>query len=165
MSLPIHIKGKVSLSRDPDNKLTIESLREYLTDSILQKEAKTVDAKQDEIYFKVGWFRPFLGWKLLVPVTTGQISIHADDSKLLVNYKLSFEHLIIIATVITVVMCGPILLTSPSLADNAFQVISIFIIWLWLVFGNVVITAFRFPRFIKKCAAEVKKQFYIKAKK
>jgi hypothetical protein len=160
MSLPIHIRGKVSIRRVPDNKLTLESLRDNLADSILQEEAQSVDAKHDEIFFRVGWFRPFLGWKLLVPITSGHISIRSDDGKILVTYKLSFEHLVIIATVITVLMSVPALLTKVP-----FQLIFLLPIWLWLICGNVLITAYRFPRFIRKCASEVANQFYINSKK
>lgn len=156
MSLPIHIRGKVSLKRDSGNKLTIESLRDYLSDSILQEEAKSVDTTQKEIHFKVGWFRPLYNLKLLVPITSGQISIQADENNILVNYILSFERLVIIATVITAVLSIPILLTK-----NHLQPAFLLLIWLWLIFGNILITAYRFPRFIRKCAAEVEKQFYI----
>ena len=34
--------------------------------------------------------------------------------------------------------------------------------WAFLVFGNIIIIAFRFPRFIKKCAASASKIEYIK---
>jgi hypothetical protein len=159
MSLPIHISGKVSLKRDSGNKLTIDSLRDYLSDSILQEEAKSVDTTQEEIHFKVGWFRPLYNWKLLVPITSGQISIHADKNNILVNYKLTFERLLIIATVITAMLSIPALLTK-----NHFQPAFLLFIWLWLIFGNVLITAYRFPRFIRKCATEVEKQFYITVK-
>ncbi len=165
MRLPIHVKGKVLLKRKPNNELTTESLRDNLTDTILQEGAKSVEATNDDISFKVGWFRPFLGWKLLVPITIGQISILADGDKLLVKYRLSFEHLIIIATAMTALMSVPILSASLSLADRSFQLMSILFIWIWLVFGNVAITAFRFPRFIRRCAADVERQFYIKMNK
>ena len=165
MRLPIHVKGKVLLNRNPDIEMTTESLRENLADNLLQEEAKSAETIHDEICFKVGWFRPFFGWKILVPITTGQISILAEGDKLRLNYKLTFEHLIIIATVMTALLSVPILLTNPSFADRSFQLISIVFIWTWLVFGNVAITAFHFPRFIRKCAAEVERQYYIKTKK
>lgn len=161
----MHIRDKVSIKRDHDSNLTLKSLKDNIADSIQQEETKSVAAMQTDIYFKVGWLRPCLGWKLFAPITSGRISIQSDDSKLIVNYKLSFEHLIIIATVMTALMSVSLLLTSRTFAETPVRLIFILPIWLWLVCGNIAITAFRFPRFIRTCAAEVEKQFYINTKK
>ena len=142
MSLPIYIRGKVLINRDLDNKLTLESLRDNLVDSILQEEAKSVETKHDVILFQVGWFRLFLGWKLLKPISSGQIALHFDDNKIRVNCKVTFEHLVIVATVITitVMVLVPTLLANRSIIEDPFKLIFFLRIWLWLVCVNVLIT-------------------------
>lgn len=161
ISLPIYIKGKVSIKSMPGDNITIENLSNYLADSLQQEEAKSVDIEQNQIRFQVGWFRPLWNWKILVPISTGIISLKEESDAISVNYKLSFEKISIVATVIALIafMSG---LNKIEMMDN---IVIIVMLWLWLVGGNIIITAIRFPRFLKTCAAELEKRIYYWDKK
>ncbi len=167
ISIPIYLKRKLTIENSPDCQVSTEHLRNYIADSLLLEEAKSVDIDKDDIYFKVGFSFWGPNWKILLPISTGIIAVKQEMGKIKIEYKLSFERLIIIGTIFALIVS--LFLAYDIIHDGrhpvSWGVFSVIAMWLWLVGGNIAITAFRFPRFIKKCVSEAQKQLFYWLKK
>lgn len=154
ISLPLYWKCRLSIKPKQTSNLYLENLKNYLANNILQEEALSADIKNNYIHFKVGLCRPFWSWKLLVAITSGIISLTEEKGVIYIEYKLTFEYLIIGATIIMI----PIgfIHGIASLADIAILAG----LWFWLVGGNILIAGIRFRGFMKRCASEAEAFVY-----
>jgi hypothetical protein len=153
------LDGHVAIEVGSESKLTLDHLKNYIASALIQEEAKSVDTEEDKINFKVGVFRPFANWKILACISSGIIMMRSEKNFIHVNYQLSFKHLIIIATLMVVLI---FLLDLNGFVASPFKLLFLIFGWGWLVFGNIITVAFRFPRFINKCASNAGKIEYIK---
>jgi hypothetical protein len=153
------LSGKVAIEVGPENKLTLEHLKNYIANALIQEDAKSVDTEKDKINFKVSLFRPFANWKILACISSGIIMMRSEQHTICVNYQLSFKYLLIIATLMVVFI---FFLDLNGFVTSPPKLLVLIFGWCWLVFGNIIIIAFRFPSFIKKCASSASKTEYIK---
>lgn len=116
----------------------------------LQKEeASEVCNDKNVILFK-GGIRFVNSFNILLPITSGSITINEIDREMHVDCKIQFTQLLILSITVILIFFIPIFLFKTNF--NFIRIFcTIIFIWLWLFGLNYLTTIFRFPRFLKKC--------------
>jgi hypothetical protein len=156
MPFPFSLRGKIKLRKYPPNGSMRESLKNEIDSALIQLLAETTFTDSSNIKFKFNFVKTFFkrwsNWHLLIPLSSGEIIIGKEDDLVVVRYHLYFFHMLII-TILMVAILGLATVNERDLLfHNKFY--SLAAIWLWLFGGNYILTAFRFPRFLRKCASE-----------
>jgi hypothetical protein len=86
---------------------------------------------------------------LLVAISHGEIRVEREMKGFSIRYEIWFTQLLIVVTVGVLGFLGPPIVAAPNLS-TAGKVVILSVAWLWLVGGNIGITALRFPRFLKR---------------
>jgi hypothetical protein len=124
-----------------------------LIESLKRQKARNIQHSGHNITFRGGIFRFVSSWNQLGAISSGSLTLKKTESSLIVNYKIKFTEMLIIVTAMVIGFLGPPVWN----ASNTGIVESIIILsfaWFWLFGGNVAITYFRFPRFLKNSLVE-----------
>jgi hypothetical protein len=145
------IKVTISVERSKYTKLTLEELRWFIADSLRSEEANSVEDNDKKIEFTVGFFRPIWNWKLLSTIYGGEVILEEDAKKILIESRLKFTDTILIASVF---MGGLAIANYRAISMGTGHLTFYVIAWLWLICGNIAISAYRWRRFIRQCVSE-----------
>lgn len=148
---PTSINGEVTvgaLGGAPDET----DLRRAIGSALELMGALDLRVQGDAITFRSTLFRIMLSTNLLATVRFGRIEIERRDVGLLLRYHLSMLQLVAVVTVVVPIFFGIPLFGAPNLSwlESAALLCAI---WCFFVGGNWFITAVRFPRFLRQCAA------------
>jgi hypothetical protein len=147
MPFPISYSKKLILNKDIYQISRDTLIRNILI--VLQiKEASKAHNNGNMIFFK-GGIRLVNSFNILIPISSGSITVEEIDNEFHINFALSFTQLLIFTTFIIPIFFGIALSINTELK---FIEITSFILLAWLlIFGaNYLFTIIRFPRFIIK---------------
>jgi hypothetical protein len=115
---------------------------ELLADALRREGARSVTAESDSIEFMCPGISGMRRTALLAPISGGSIHVSARDDVLELKYRLEFV-LTFWASLGFGILFALLSLRNDPLKVGAFA-------FSWLFFGNVVISMFRFPRFLRR---------------
>lgn len=144
---PFTILGKVRIKTN--RPVTIAVMRDEISSNLTSEQATDVFIQDNSIDFNVGLFRP-LGWKVLAGMSSGNVRVGLQDGSAYVDYEIRFFNLVIWVTILIIMAMG----LEALLSTKSTQVLFFIVGWLWLVGGNVLITNWKFRRFVKRCVKE-----------
>ena len=101
-----------------------------------------------EIVFEGGIFRSVSNMNLLVPVGSGELSMHPSKDYLTVRYRLRFSQMLIVVSVVALAVFVTMLMNAQNPSQRQDAVVVLFFVWLGLFGGNVAISIARFPPWI-----------------
>jgi hypothetical protein len=139
-------------------KLKLKELRYYIADSLRFERARTVEDNEEKINFSVGVFRSFWHWTLFSTIYGGEINFQKDTERILIVSRLSFTDTVVIASVLIGLMAHFNYCTSlAGEADFIFYIVT----WFWIICGNMIISVYRWRRFIRQCVIEAADRVYL----
>ena len=141
----------VAIDTSTSPQQLIKSLREELT----SLKPIGLDVTGDTLHIKNGMFRLMSSYNLLRSITEGDIVVSCSGGKASIDYKLQLSEMVLMVTGLVLLLFAYPIWHAPNL-DVAEKAEFLFGMWLWLAGGNFVITALRFPRFIRRCVNQVK---------
>jgi hypothetical protein len=148
---PSSINGELTVG-EWGSELDREDLRRVLARELGALGARELSAEGDVITFRSTLFRIMLSTNLLATVRFGRIRVERRNAGFLLRYHVSLRQLVVVATIAVVIFFGIPLSRAPNV--SAGQVVALLCaVWFSLVGGNWFITAVRFPRFLRRCAA------------
>lgn len=149
MPFPSSFKSTLVTQRSPDDIAEYELL-ELVKNALLERGAEVTIIESEKLYFKVPFtmFPKGGNTNILVPVSSGSIQVEIREGKYLLSFCLGFRRLLILSLFIALGFIAPISLLEKKDPQYWLPLVA----WLWLFGGNYLITAFRFPRFLKKSA-------------
>lgn len=145
------VKVTVSVERSKYPNLTMEELRYFIADSLRFEDASSVEENEGRIIFSVGTFRPIWNWKLLSTTYGGEVIFYSDAQKYTTESRLKFTDTVVIATVL---IGGLVAANYRAILAGNGHILNYVIAWTWLIGGNVLISVYRWRKFIRQCACE-----------
>ena len=146
---PLTHSGKFTVGGPSNRPDPLDDVLTSITASLEREKPTCLSRTGNRIDFKGGVLRLASGWNQLVAISRGEIRVERQTSGILVHYKISFTQLLIVATILVAGFFGLPVIGAPNLSV-AIAVALLAIAWLWLVGGNIAITAYRFPRFLRR---------------
>ena len=154
--MSIKITVPVELNNYP--KLKLKELRWYIADSLRFEQASTVEDDDEKIKFSVGFFRSFWNWTALSTIYGGEINFQTDAGRILVVSRLSFTDTVVIASAVIGLMA---LYNYRTMSAGDDDVIFYIVAWFWFIGGNMIVSVYRWRRFIRQCVREAADRVYI----
>jgi hypothetical protein len=116
-----------------------------LESAVVAARAETVQRKGEELVFRAGPFRLVSNWNVLVPISTGFLTVSQQAGPVVVSYRVTFTEMVLVTTVMALFFGGFVILEGRSLLSSLGLLV---LAWTWLFGANFVLTAWRFPRFL-----------------
>lgn len=154
--MSIKITVPVELKKYP--KLKLKELRWYIADSLRFEQAGTVEDDDEKIKFSVGIFRSFWNWTALSTIYGGEINFQIDSNRILIVSRLSFTDTVVIASALIGLMA---FFNNRTIFAGEVDVTFYIVEWFWFIGGNMIISVYRWRRFIRKCVREAADRVYI----
>jgi hypothetical protein len=145
----MRVKLTAEIKRSEFPNLQLEELRWFIADSLRYEQANSVEDTDKEIKFSVGLFRPFWNWKLLSSIYGGEVNLQSDTNRIFIVSRLNFIDTVVIASVFV----GGLTLANLIFAGKG-HILNYLIMWIWIVGGNILISSYRWRRFIRQCVSE-----------
>jgi hypothetical protein len=127
---------------EPD--LALDRLRVALE----KADARNLRRDGSRLVFYGGIFRFVGSWNILCPISTGEISASPMSDGAKVTYRLSFVEILVVVSLMLAFMAG--IAPGNARAESARMLL---LGWSWLVGGNYLLTAWRFPRFLRRAVS------------
>lgn len=157
MIKPFSISGRVEEDFIESDKFKIENLRYYIVDSLREEGAGELSYVGENICFRVGFFSVMWNWRPLSIVSSGELKVQKFNGKAMVLYVCHYgTHAAIAFAIISAIALFEI---NKILRDKDF-LYTLVALWTFLVYGNILIDRYRFPRFIRKLINEANKVTY-----
>ena len=151
MPFPFSINGKLEFKPFKEKP---ENLRDIIAASLSEIQGYSIQIDNLKILITFLWGNFFrAGGGVLKGLSKGEISFHPHETSLVVTYRFSMMHLMVICAAIVGLLFiinikNPITTTSLGLKSLA-------LLWIILFAGIYILTAImttiRIPKFIKKC--------------
>lgn len=154
----MRIKVIVPVGLNEYTKLTVEKLRYFIADSLRFEQARTVEDNGEKITFSVGVFRSFWHWTPLSTIYGGEIHFQRDTKRILVVSRLSFTDTLVMASALIGLLAFYNYRTALVGEDD---VIFYLFAWFWIIGGNMIISVYRWRRFIRQCVREAADRVYV----
>jgi len=148
MGFPLTIAGTVKLAAATPGQAS--DLAEQLAKALIANRATDVRSSGNSVTFRGGMFRFVTNWNLLVPVTSGTITV-ASGSPGSVDYCFSCMQMLIFATAFSLLVL--VFFASPPRAPLAFDLLAPIGAWAWLFGANYLLAYFRLSGFIRDVIA------------
>jgi hypothetical protein len=149
LPLPFDVKRELEVTISEAFADREQDILKLITGALKKEKANSVHQVGNRIEFHGGIFRPVMSWNQLVAISSGEIEVHHQRNITTLVYHIRFTQLLLLVSVMVVAFFGPFIWPAPNLdAGEALALLGF--IWLWLVGGNIAITCFRFPRFLRK---------------
>lgn len=114
--------------------------------------ARRIEWDCGRLRFRSSLFRLMSGTNLLAPISYCEMRITGQADGVNIQYHISLWQLFVAGTIGFAVLVGIPLFSAPNL--SSWQALGILVgAWLFLMGGNWVLTALRFPRFVRACAS------------
>jgi len=123
-------------SRDAETEI------EALADALRREGAKSVVSRQPELEFDCPGITGMNRWALLAPISGGSIAVSAREHQMHVTYSLRFD-LVFWASLLFAGVFSLLSMKSDPLKVGVLA-------FSWLFFGNIVISLYRFPKFLRR---------------
>jgi hypothetical protein len=154
----MRIKVTVPAEQKKYPKLTMDELRWYIADSLRFEQASTVEDDEKRIRFSVGFFQSFWNWTSLSTIYGGEINFQTDAERILVVSRLSFTDTVVIASAVIGLMA---LFNYRTMSAGDGDVIFYIVAWFCFIGGNMIVSVYRWRRFIRQCVREAADRVYI----
>jgi len=138
---PLTWTWSTRLLRASSTPLDVQSEIEQLADALRREGAKSVIPYPNSIEFECPGVAGMRRYALLAPISGGSISIEERDAQLELTYSLRFV-LAFWAALAFGVLFGLLNIDHDPLKYGA-------LVFIWLFFGNVAISLYRFPRSLR----------------
>jgi hypothetical protein len=154
----MRIKVIVPVDINEYSRLTLEGLRYFIADSLRFEQARTVADNGEKINFSVGIFRSFWNWTPLSTIYGGEITFQMDTKRILIVSRLSFTDTVVLASSLIGLMAFFNYRTSLVGEDD---VVFYLFAWFWMIGGNMLISVYRWRRFIRQCVREAADRVHV----
>ncbi|MBI3233678.1 MAG: hypothetical protein HYZ42_06495 [Bacteroidetes bacterium] len=115
----------------------------YIYERLNSSKPSTIERKEDHIYFYGGVFRFVWNWNLLNAISKGHIYLKQDHN-ISITYTIKFTEIFIISFAFS--------LSSLFIVQGLIAKLTVpLILFFWAYSVNILITIFRFNKFIRKC--------------
>jgi hypothetical protein len=146
--LPLNLSGIVMVDQPSASSKSPEGALTSILARLEREKASNLSQTRNRVDFKGGVFRFAWNWNQLVAISHGEIRVERAATGLSIRYEIWFTQLLIVVTVGVAGFFGPPVIAAPNLSTmGKLGVLSA--AWLWLTGGNIAITAYRFPRFLR----------------
>jgi len=154
MPFPFNINGKLEFN--PFNGKP-ENLRNIIAASLSEIQGYSIQIDNLKILITFLWGNFFrAGGGVLKGLSKGEISLHPQETSLVVTYKFSMMHLAVICTAIVGLLF--IINIKNPITTTLLGFKSLVLLWLILFVGTYTLTAImtsiRIPKFLKRCVSE-----------
>ena len=154
MTFPLTKRGDVVVSSPTERPgLRPEEALSRLEAALEDQRPSELERRGLELRFRVNFFRFVSNRNLLVPVDRGSFAVSEMPAGLRISYELSFRRTFAVATCMIIYM-GTLLVRDGPPKQQWHDVLpELAFMWGVLFGGNYLISAFRFPRFIRRVLA------------
>jgi hypothetical protein len=146
---PITLNGEVSI--DVTDRVDPKAVRNAIRLALEVLGARRIEADSDALRFRSTVLRLMSSTNMLAPISHGEMRIAGAPGRVTVRYHVNFWQILTAGTLLIGVVLGLPLLHAPNLSTWQASMIAA-VAWLFLMGGNWILTAVRFPRFIRACA-------------
>lgn len=155
MAFPLTKRGEVVVSSPNERRgLRPEDALSRLEAALEDERPTEVERRGLELHFRANFLRFVSNSNLLVPVDCGSFVVSEMPAGLRVSYELSFRRLFVIVTCMVTLFLGPLLVETGSPHQRWREVLpELLVAWTWLFGSSYVLSAIRFPRFIRRVLA------------
>lgn len=151
MSFPLSRRGNLSVRINSD--CDIQSVVAALEVAITRLKPSLITTIANEISFKAGPFRFVPNWNMLIPISSGKVTVMENDGWLIIEYSVSFLHLLILISLIVIVLFGVLPISANASLENVIGMVVL--AWFILFGGNYVSTVLRFPNYLQDTVEDV----------
>ena len=148
---PFKLAGVVTVDSASGSPVALDEVLASIAARLKREKATHLTRTDDRISFKGGFLRLVSGWNQLVSISRGKIRVEQVGSAICVHYEVWFTQLLLVVTVMVVGFLSRPIFAAPNLTI-AGKVSILAFAWLWLAGGNIAVTAFRFPRLLRRAA-------------
>lgn len=99
--------------------------------------------------FRLGMVQHF-SWTFLLGISSGIVRCSGQSGKLRISYRLRFFHLMLQVSALLFICWRVELAFSPLPIPREYYIAA----WIWLVYGNILVTLQEFRRFLRGCARD-----------
>ena len=142
MPLPYSSSGRIELTSDVNAQQIDSKVVKAIVDALTKKRARNVQQNGNQITFRAG-VRIVDNLNLLLPITSGEISIFVEGTRIIIRYNIRFTEFFIFTLLL--VFGGGFALGDLRSRGLAFLAI----VWLVLFGINVLLALIRFPWFLR----------------
>jgi hypothetical protein len=143
MALPFSYSGSVEVTELQDPKTALLKIEQGLEHLRLRRLVLV----GQQLQFSAGTLQYLAGRTALGAAGSGEVTVQRSKVGLTVAYRVRFSQLFW-GTLFMVGFCSLFILGAPNLAPREAAAL-LFGMWAWLYGGNVVVTLFRFPRWLR----------------
>ena len=155
MTFPLTKRGDVIVSSPAERPgLRPEEALSRLEAALEDERPTELERHGRELRFRANMFRFVSNSNLLVPVDRGSFVVSETPDGLRVSYELSFRRTLIVVTGVALLLGSLFAGTAGPPKQQWNQVLpEVLFAWTWLFGANYVLSAIRFPRFIRRVLA------------
>lgn len=143
MAIPFSLSGRVA-ARDVTDQMRAVS---GIVRALEVAAAGDIQRLGNRVSFKGGLARVVSSWNILVPIGSGEVNVRASEEGVIADYTLHFTQIL---GVVTTLVAGMVLLVLLMARDWPTALAIGVSAWLWLYGANVLLTSFRFPRWLRR---------------
>jgi hypothetical protein len=143
MVLPFSYSGRVEVGGLHDPKAALLRIEHGLDELRLRRAIRV----RQQVQFSAGTFQNLVARTALGAAGSGEVSVQPSKTGLTVTYRIRFTQLFWVS-VFMVGFASPFVWNAPNLTTREAATILLGM-WLWLYGGNLAVTLFRFPRWLR----------------
>jgi hypothetical protein len=149
LMLPLTLSGIVMIGRPSSGDDSLEDALTSILARLEREKPSRLLRLGNRVDFNGGLIRLVSSWNQLVAISHGEIRVEREARGISIRYELWFTQLLIVVTLGVGAIFGLLIMAAPNLSI-AGKFVFLSAAWICLAGGNIAITAFRFPRFLRR---------------
>ena len=148
MGPPFEWSGELRFAGVASDSIPTSELKEALKSELARHQANEIEAAHDGVVFTAGPLRFVASFNALVAIDHGKVWIDQSAPDLVLKYKLSFVHVIVIASaVLLAIFFMEVFVTRDFTLKQAG--LPMLVLWVWLCGGNLALGIYRFRSLLR----------------
>jgi hypothetical protein len=157
MPFPISINGKIVVRKADLDPNSVQRIVLRLHDILDAAAAHNITLDRSHISFDAGVFRLVSSMNMLVGISSGTLTVVGCGDKIEILYHLRTVQLLIISTLM--ILAAVVVVNADTRSVHAIPPAGVWLLaWVWLFGGNYLLTAIRFPRWLRRAIERVANQ-------
>lgn len=131
-----------------------QEILDLILHALEKEKARSMHQAGNRIEFRGGIFRLVMNWNQLVSISSGEIEVFSTGKIVTLAYHIRFTEMLILVSAGVIGFLCPAVWRAPNLNVLEASAMLAFA-WLWLFGGNVAITYYRFPKFLRRALESI----------
>jgi hypothetical protein len=150
LTFPFTSHGEVLVPRAVAGRVDAKHALNRLAAALERQHASDITRLPASVCFQVDLFRGVGNWNLLSSIDRGVVNASDEPEGLRIFYDLSFRRLFLVVTGMMALIVAPVVLLADMPVMWPGRAAALVAMWGWVVGGNYLSSAARFPRFVRR---------------